>query len=383
MINVLFVSHTSHLNGAERMLLDTMRELDRTKFEPSLVIPRPGSLGREAEKAGIRPIIVPMKWTLSGRKGIWKQPLAWIWNSRSVSRISRLVRDRGIRLVVTNTSGCWSGALAARRAGVPHVWFIHEILAGKNPFLVYMLGRRALVRAIDRLSVRIVANSAASAAAFPGSGKTVVIGNGIDLKPYASIDRAASKRALNPGGRGPDLGIVGIVFPGKGQMEAIRATAILRRRFPDVKLFLAGVVPDNKHSRRIRADIHRLGLEGNVVFLGYRTDIPAVLAGLDILVVASSVDSLGRVALEAMAAGTPVVAADRGGVPEIVKNGETGILVDSPDPESLAAGIERLLDDARLAAAVAERGRRFVEAEFALAGRVRKFEKVLEESLEA
>ena len=382
MIKVLFVSHTSQLNGAERMLLETVRELDRGKFDPLLMIPRPGPLGLKAGAAGIRTVVVPMKWSLSGRKSIWKQPLSRIWNVRSVLRTTRLIRTEQVSLVVSNTAACWSGARAARRAGVPHVWFIHEILGGERPFLAHIRGERALVRTMDRLSVRIVANSAATAQAFAVTGKTVVIGNGIDIRLFDSVDRAASRRSLNPANTRPVLGIIGVICRGKGQMEAVLATDILRRRYPDTKLVVVGVGLDRTYFEMIQAEIRRLGLGNNVAFLGYRNDIPAVLAGLDVLVVASSVDSLGRVALEAMAAGTPVVAAARGGIPEIVKNGETGVLVDSPDPESLAAGIMSLLDDPRKAKTVAEGGRKFVETEFSLSGQVRKIERVLEESLE-
>jgi glycosyltransferase involved in cell wall biosynthesis len=381
MIRALFVSHTSRLNGAERMLLETLKELDRTKFEPFLVVPGAGPLAEEAEAAGIRTFAVSMKWSLSGKKGLWKQPIARVWNLRSVSRIRRLIKEEGIALVVTNTAACWSGARAAHRAGVPHVWFVHEILGGKDAFLFHILGEGALVRAMARLSVRIIANSKASAAPFAGTGKTVVIGNGIDTRLFDPIDRAAARRSLGVGNAGPVLGVIGIVCPGKGQTEAIRVTGVLKSRFPGVRLLVVGAMIDKRYAGRIRDEVLRLGLDENVLLLGYRTDIPVILAGLDVLVVASSVDSLGRVALEAMAAKTPVVAAARGGVPEIVRDGETGILVDSPDPAAFAAGVAALLGDPEKAKAVAEGGRKLIETAFSLAGQVGKIERALEESV--
>jgi glycosyltransferase involved in cell wall biosynthesis len=83
-----------------------------------------------------------------------------------------------------------------------------------------------------------------------------------------------------------------------------------------------------------------------------------------------------------MAAGTPVVAVAKGGLPEVVRDGETGLLVASPEPDLLAAGIARLLDDPALASRVREGGRRFVSANYSLEGQVRKIERVLEECLE-
>ena len=189
MTNVLFVSHSSELNGAERMLLDTVRRLDRGKFSPILAVPRPGPLSEAAAGARIDCLTLPMKWTLTEPAKVWKQPLSLLWNIRSVRVADRMIGDLGIGLVVTNTSAVWTGALGARRAGVPHVWLIHEILDGEKPLLKYVLGRKALVRRMARLSKRIIANSAASARAFAGSGKV-----GRHRERNFDADRAGGRR---------------------------------------------------------------------------------------------------------------------------------------------------------------------------------------------
>lgn len=382
MTNVLFVSHTSELNGAERMLLDTIRGLDRRRFSPLLALPRPGPLAEAAAGAGIEGLILPMKWTLTEGPKVWKQPFSRVWNIGGARAAARLIRSRGIGLVVTNTAAVWTGAWAARRAGVPHVWFVHEILDGERPLLKYVLGRKALVRGMTRLSDRIVANSEASARAFAGSGKAVVIGNGIAMRngPAPDISALRSSLGIEPGV--PVIGVVGKIYPGKGQMEAVLAADILRRARPGLRLLVVGGVDDVRYHERIRETVGRLGLERNVLLLGYRDDLEGILRLLAVLVVASSVDSLGRIALEAMAVGTPVVAVAKGGLPEVVRDGETGLLVASPEPEILAAGIARLLDDPALASRVREGGRRFVSANYSLEGQVRKIERVLEECLE-
>ena len=152
MKTVLFVSHSSELNGAERMLLDVLRGLDRGKFRPLLALPRTGPLQREAEETGIATRVLPMKWSLTERSKTWKQPLTRAWNIPGVIRMARLIRNEAVDLVVTNTSAIWTGAFAARRAGVPHVWFVHEILDGENPLLSHILGRKALIRRMDELA---------------------------------------------------------------------------------------------------------------------------------------------------------------------------------------------------------------------------------------
>ena len=382
MTKVLFVSHTSELNGAERMLLDTIRGLDRRKFSPLLAVPRPGPLAEAAVGAGIEFFVLSMKWTLTEGPKVWKQPFSRVWNIGGARAAARLIRDRGIGLVVTNTAAVWTGAWAARKAGVPHVWFVHEILDGERPLLKYVLGRKALVRRMTRLSVRIVANSEASARAFGPSGKAVVIGNGIAVRNVAAPDTSALRSSLGIEPGAPVLGIVGKIYPGKGQMEAVLAADILRRARPGLRLLVVGDMDDARYHERIRETVRQLGLERSVLLLGYRDDLGGILALLDVLIVASSVDSLGRIALEAMSAGTPVVAVAKGGLPEVVRDGETGLLVESSEPGLLAAGIVRLLDNPALASRVREGGRKFVSANYSLEGQVRKIERVLEECLE-
>jgi glycosyltransferase involved in cell wall biosynthesis len=382
MTNVLFVSHSSELNGAERMLLDTLKGLDRGKFSPLLAVPRPGPLIEAAAESDIECLTLPMKWTLTEASKVWKQPFSRVWNSGATRAAARIIRSRGIGLVVTNSAAVWTGALAARRAGVPHVWFVHEILDGEKPLLKYIRGRKALVRRMLRLSERIVANSEASARAFAGADRVVIIGNGVAMRTGPAPDLPALRNSLGIEPGAPVIGIVGKIYPGKGQMEAVLATDILRRSRPDLRLLVVGAVGDARYDERIYETVGRLGLERSVLFLGYRDDLDAILALLDVLVVASSVDSLGRVALEAMAAGTPVVAAAAGGLPEVVRDGETGLLAASSEPELLAAGVARLLDDPALSARVREGGRKFVAANYSMEGQVRKIERVLEECLE-
>jgi glycosyltransferase involved in cell wall biosynthesis len=382
MKTVLFVSHSSERNGAERMLLDVLCGLDRGKFRPFLALPRTGPLQREAEEAGIMTRVLPMKWSLTERSKTWKQPVTRAWNFPGVIRMARLIRNEAVDLVVTNTSAIWTGAFAARRAGVPHVWFVHEILDGENPLLSHILGRKALIRRMAKLAVRIVANSRASARAFEGSGKAVVIGNGIDTRRRSAPDLAALRISLGLGKGGPVLGIIGKIYPGKGQKEAVLALDLLKRLRPDVRLLVVGGVKDRCYAGEVRETVRRLGLEKNVLFSGFREDLPEILALLKVLILASTVDSLGRVGLEAMAAGTPVVAVAAGGLPEIVIDGRTGVLVESADPARIAEGAARVLDDPELARAVAEGGRKFVVENYSLEGQVRKIERVLENCLE-
>lgn len=381
MTRVLFVSHTAELKGAERFLLDVLRTLDRSRFAPRLVVPQSGPLREKAAAADIPVSVVPFKWWLTEPSRTWKQPLANLWNRAAVSTVARLVQTNDVDLVVSNSAAVAVGARAARRAGVPHVWIIHEVLDGPRPMVRSLFGNKRLVRMICRRSRRVVVNSLASARAFAGCAAVDVVYNGLPEGAGRVEPRAALRPDLGLDGDSRAAGVVGTIFPGKGQREAVLALAAIATRFPRLKLLLIGEAADAGYVREIEKTVARHGLGGRVVFAGFRSDLDEVLGLLDLLLVPSTVDSFGRAALEAMAAGVPVVAVARGGLPEVVKHGETGFLVDGPEPDALAAGMAAVLDDPVGAREVAARARGEVRRRFSLATEVRKLERILEECL--
>lgn len=380
MTNILFVSHSSELNGAERFLLDVLENLDKQRFDPLLVIPRPGPLGDAARKTRIEVKVIPMKWWLTEGSRVWKQPLAWTWNLRGVRHLAALIRERGVGLVFTNSAATFGGALAAGRAGVAHVWFVHEVLDGDRPILKYLFGQKRLVRFIHRRSKRVLVNSRETLRAFCELPGVDVVSNGIS--PRAPAASAADLR--KEWGFGDDdliLGLVGKIGPDKGQREAVLALDALVSLFPRLKLVLVGAVKDIRYERQIKEIIHDRGLGGRVVFAGYREDLPLVFSLLMLLVVASRVESFGRAALEAMAAGVPVLAVPCGGIEEIIEDGRTGFLAESRDPEAIARGVARALENPERTREIVASASRFVLKNFALSAQVRKLEDILEDCL--
>jgi len=121
MKTILFVSHSAELNGAELWLLETLRGLDRAKYVARLVVPRPGPLVDAVRALGIETRIISMKWSITEKSRVWRQPFAGFWNIWSVKRIARLIGRDSIDLVFTNSAAVFSGAKAARRMGVRHV----------------------------------------------------------------------------------------------------------------------------------------------------------------------------------------------------------------------------------------------------------------------
>ncbi len=187
--------------------------------------------------------------------------------------------------------------------------------------------------------------------------KMVVIGHGID-GVFSAGPRPEARRAPGLPPFDPLLGAVGRLSPEKGHVVLLRALPQIVAAFPRAGLVLLG---DGRSRPELEAEAHRLGIADRIVFLGYRRDVPALLAALDLFVQPSLYEGFGISLLEAMAAGLPIVASRVGGIPELVQDGTTGLLVPPQDPTALASAAVRLLRDrdeaGRLGAAAALRAR--------------------------
>ncbi len=147
------------------------------------------------------------------------------------------------------------------------------------------------------------------------------------------------------------VGLVALLIPWKGQECFIEAAKQLRHRIPHLKMLIVGGAPQScrDYERRLQEQVHREGLEGQVIFTGHVTDMPAVYNGLDVVVNAStSPDPLGTVVIEAMAMARPLIGPDHGGAAEMIDHGRTGLLFEPGDAAALAAAIERFHQDTDL-----------------------------------
>jgi glycosyltransferase involved in cell wall biosynthesis len=173
-----------------------------------------------------------------------------------------------------------------------------------------------------------------------------VIPSGIDTAPFdAPFDRAAARARLGIA-PGRILAIqVAALAPHKSQTTLLHAAARLRERAPSLVTWIAG---EGRLRGALLAEHARLGLDDRVRFLGFREDVVDLLRAADLFVLSSYLEGLGTSVLDAMAAGLPVVATRVGGVPEIVRDGETGLLVPPRDPEALAAAMARLAEEPAL-----------------------------------
>jgi len=202
--------------------------------------------------------------------------------------------------------------------------------------------------------------------------RLVYIPNGISLSAHdRQLPRMEARQRLGWSTEGPWLGIVARLFPGKNHLALLEALRAVRRRFPATCLAIVGDGPDR---RGIEDAIGRLDLKEAVAMLGERRDIPGILAALDLFVLPSDTEGMPMTLLEAMAARLPVVATCVGGVPEVVLDGQTGLLVPPRSPEALSAAIETVLSDPVMAELLGQAGRQRAEDLFDLRRTVSRYE---------
>jgi glycosyltransferase involved in cell wall biosynthesis len=381
MKKICFLSHTAELNGAELNLLQILGGINRQKYLPSIYVPREGPLLDEAKKLGIEAEIVPAKWWLTEKGNIWRQTIAWIWNICAVRGLARRIKKKQIDLVFSNSSASFSGALAAHKTNVPHIWYIHEILGGKSPQLTYMFGKRALSRKIVRFSCRVLVNSLATEAFFRDKKNIRLVYNGVQLQDEDKQETQRLSRQWGLGNQDIVFGMVGKICEEKGQREVITALAKLGKGRP-LKLLIVGEVRSKAYYKELTKICEAYNLRDRVVFTGYRRDVFNVLGLMDCLIVASSVESFGRTIIEAMSVKTPVIAVKSGGIPEIIFHGTNGFLLNSRAPETIKEGMDSFLNDQDAFTRAAEEGYRTVQEKFLLSAQVSKIEGVLKECLE-
>jgi glycosyltransferase involved in cell wall biosynthesis len=161
------------------------------------------------------------------------------------------------------------------------------------------------------------------------------------------------------------VGVLANLVPFKGHEDFLLMARRLLDRGHMCEFWIVGEDRERSgYEGHLRRFAGSLGLNGQVKFLGFRADVAEILWQLDILVSSSHYEPFGRTLIEAMACELPVVATKVGGIPEVVADGETGILVPPREPEALADGVGRLLGDARLRGEMGRAGRARVEALF-------------------
>ncbi len=325
----------------------------------------PGSiLFERAEAAGVDVVGMEMRSEL---------------NPVTVSRLAHMVRSRRAQIVHAHRAHAHSlGLLTAVVTGRPfivsrRVSFKPKDNAGSR--LKYTSGRIARIVAVSEGVKDVLVEYG-----VPAKRVTVIYSGSDPARYSAAGDRMELRRELGLGTDVPLVGKVANFYHGwKGHDIFLGASAEIVKSRPDVRFVLAGHRTDEE---KMRALIESFGLSEHVHALGYRTDVPTILAALDVSVNSPRAgEGLSGAVRESLAVGRPVVATDVGGNRELVRDGETGLLVPPEDPAALATAIDRLLGDPEFAGRLASTGARFVRENLTIDRMVDEHEKLYREIL--
>jgi len=297
----------------------------------------------------------------------------------------RLLRRERPAIVHTHTSKAGVvGRLAAWLARVPvviHTPHGHIFYGYYGPFLstVVCFAERLLARLTDRI-VTLTDRGAEEHVRFhvAGTEKFTTIHSGIDLAYFRSVqvDPTVKRKGLGLPPEGPIVGTVGRLVPIKGLEWLLKAAPRVLAEFPQACFVIIGEGPLLGELKELTTE---LGISPHVVFLGTRHDVPECLAALDLFVLPSLNEGMGRALVEAMAVGCPVVATRVGGIPDVVADGTTGLLVPPRDDRALAEAILTFLRDRSRRAAYGEAARRHVDGRFDVETMVHSIERLYDE----
>jgi glycosyltransferase involved in cell wall biosynthesis len=351
MIRVLFVDHTPVAGGAELVLIEHIRLLDRGRIEPHVActdaVPQ---LVEGFADAGAKVHLIEMPRLREAG------PRALLGFARAVRQLRAIIRRERISVVVSNTTrASYVATLAVPGTGVPLVWWIRDFF---YPRAIYRLTRhvpRRIIHVSDALR------------RFYGDAERPTslvwkVANDLyrKLEGLGPERIQAARTSYGFGERDVVVGFMSRLVPEKGAADVIEAVGRLVPEFPELRLLVVGDGPASRELRELGN--RRLGQRG--AFAGYQTDEALYYSAFDIFVMATrDYEAYPTSVVQAMMAGKPVIASDVGGNPEIVAHEKTGLLYPAGNVDALVTGIRRLLLDGALASRLAEAGRRQVMAE--------------------
>lgn len=374
---IAYVIPRMSIGGAQTHLLQVLRLLDRRRFRPLLCCLATDPRDSLHLLDQVRDLGVPV---LDARLRDTSNSLVRPHSLAQMARLAGEFRRHRVQIVHSYLFHAnWFGTLTARLARVP------VAIVSKRSLDVYP-------RARDRWACSLVNRLADCVTAVAGAvrdhvhrtegcplEKIVTIPNGIDTASVAAASSANGRAHVLPvDAHDKVVGTITRLVWKRGHEELLKAAALITRAEPAAKLLVVG---DGPLRGSLEAQARSLGLNGGVRFLGAVPQAARLLPHFDVFVLSSVWEGMSNGLLEAMAAGRPVVATRVGGNPEVVVDGESGLLVPPKDPQALADAVLRLLRDRELARRLGEAARRRIESEFTLERMVQRLETLYDDLL--
>jgi glycosyltransferase involved in cell wall biosynthesis len=352
-LKVLHTIESASLGGAERLALGIALGMEGRGYQPVFAVPGEGWLAKTLKRREIEFFPLPARESLD--LGF----LRWL---------IKLLRREKIDLVHAHMMAMnLYGSLAARRAHIPCVATLHGRL-----YDLEKPRRRMVYKFVSRQASCLVTVAEELKQALVGEvgidpRKIMTVPNGVDIPPLHSL---AGPLDVNTGAI---VVTVGSLKEVKGQRYLIQAFAGVHKEFPRARLLIVG---DGPCRQQLEELCFSLGLEGVVSLLGTRDDVSEIIAGANVFVFPSLSEGQSLSLMEAMGAGLPVIATSVGGNVEIVRPGETGLLVPPRSPGQLAAAINTLLHNPKTAYRMGQAGRKRAELEFSREAMLNRYQEL-------
>ena len=366
---IMFVDiHGNFYGGGQLSLLSILESIDKSQFLPIVVLPYEGEFSERIHALGIETKII--RWGKIRTINIF----AVIF---SIIRFYLFIKRKKVDLIHVNAlRPTFYAGIAAKIAGIPIIWHARDLRA--TVWIDKML---------SSLATYIIAISGIVSQRFPwlsGKNRMSVIYNGIDMdkfKPHLKNSRIMNEFNINKNTL--VVGIVGHLEDRKGQKIFLQAASKILNRSSQVKFLIVGKDPDREglYQTELESLSEKLNIKDNVIFTGYKDNVSETMSIIDIFVCPFKDEAFGRVVIEAMALGKPVVAYNHSALQELIKNGEYGILVTPEDERELTEAILKLLDDPDLRKKLGEAARKSAQERFDLKFTIDRIQQLYEEIL--
>jgi glycosyltransferase involved in cell wall biosynthesis len=379
MINILFLHAGAEMYGADKVLLDLIRNLDKKKYCAYVILPDHGILADALKQEKVNVTVLPypiMRRKYFNPKGILK---FWLEINKSNNQLVKIAANCNINIVHTNTAAVLEGCFISRKLHIPQIWSIHEII--EHPKIIYMLTSRI----IARYSTQTICDSNAVKTHLEESGyfqynQIKTIYNGVDSKRFnPNSDCEYLYNEWNIPKSAKIIGMMGRVNSWKGQGDFLDAVNIIMKEYSNVYAIFVGAAfkGEEWREKELKEKIAISPYKNRIINVGYRTDSEGIYKLLDIFVLPSTnPDPLPTVVLESMATGKPIVGYRHGGICEMVKDGYNGLLADVGNTEDLACKIKLLLDDDQMRKEFGEHSRKRLLENFSLESYVNNYSKI-------
>ncbi len=368
---VLYISSRGDVGaGGENYLLTLFRHIDRNRFQPVVILPNDGTLRDPLENLNIEVIII------DANHGWLKPDLLWYALAEGlqarVKAVVDIIIDKQIDLVHTNSNHRFEGALAARLAGIPHLYLAHiEYIPDMPLFQRLSFSQPTYARLMDELSDQIITVSKSvleTLSPHVAKNKTHVIHNGLDLNIFNTALTNKStclKEELNIPNHCILITAVGRIAPDKGFDYFVDAAKlVLERHKALVHFIIIGADENIDFSNSLRQKSIDYSITDNLHFLGFRNDIPDILAASDIFVLSSRKEGHPYVMLEAMASECAIVASNCAGVEETIEEGISGFIVPIGGIDAMAERLNTLIELPALRISLAASAKKRIETFF-------------------